>query len=156
MKIYTINFETLVKVYSPYIDAVKSLEGEKKTHLAKMDVYKSEMQSIIDSSQTLILDEKTKKEKMEKFGNLQNEASKQDGEFRRILSKKQDEILKRIYLSITEMVTDFSTANNIDMVINNSEVIYFSSNMDITDKIIAIIKEKNLYTDELINQKESV
>ena len=68
---------------------------------------------------------------------------------RYIKSKEQES-------DITQIVTDYSTSNNIDMVINNSEVIYFSPSVDITEYIIDIVKEKNLYTDELLNQKESV
>jgi len=151
MKIHTVDFEKVIKVYSPYIDSVKSLEVEKNNHIKKMDVYKSEMQAIINSAQTLILDEKMKKEKMEIFGRTQNEATKVDGDFRAHMTKMQDEVLKRIYSDITLIVSDFSEKNSIDMVINNSEVIYFSSKMDITSSIIDVIKEKNLYTEEMLN-----
>lgn len=157
MKIYTVNFENIVKVYKPYVNAVKSMEVDKKNHIEKIEKYKAEMQSIINSSQTLILDEKMKKEKMEQFGKLQNEASKLDIDFRTYLSKLQDDTMKKVYDEISDIINEFSERRSIDMVINKTEVIYFSKNMDITDTIVDIIKEKTLYTDEmLLNEKESV
>jgi Skp family chaperone for outer membrane proteins len=156
MKIYTVDFESIIKVYKPYIDAAMELENEKNEHIAKIEGYKSEMQSIINSSQTLILDEKIKKEKMERFGKLQNDAVKLDNEFRIKISKMQDEMMKKIYAQIEEIISDFSTNSSIDMVINKTEVIYSSDKVDLTSKIIELVKEKNLYTDELVNKKESV
>jgi Skp family chaperone for outer membrane proteins len=156
MKIYTVDFESIIKVYKPYIDAAMELENEKNEHIAKIEGYKSEMQSIINSSQTLILDEKMKKEKMERFGKLQNDAVKLDNEFRIKISKMQDEMMKKIYDQIEEIISDFSTNSSIDMVINKTEVIYSSDKVDLTSKIIELVKEKNLYTDELVNKKESV
>lgn len=156
MKIYTVDFESIIKVYKPYIDAAMELENEKNDHISKIEGYKSEMQSIINSSQTLILDEKMKKEKMERFGKLQNEASKLDNEFRIRISKMQDEMMKKIYAQIEEIISDFSIKSSIDMIINKTEVIYFSPNVDLTSTIIDLVKEKDLYTDELLNKKESV
>lgn len=156
MKIYTVNFEDIVKVYKPYVDVIKSMEVDKNAHIEKIEKYKAEMQAIINSSQTLILDEKMKKEKMDQFGKLQNEASKLDNEFRSYLSRLQDETMKKVYGEISTIITEFSERSSIDMVINNTEVIYFSPNMDITDTIIDIIKEKTLYTNEMLNEKESV
>jgi Skp family chaperone for outer membrane proteins len=156
MKIYTVDFESIIKVYKPYIDAAMELENEKNDHISKMEGYKSEMQTIINSSQTLILDENMKKEKMERFGKLQNEASKLDNEFRIKLSKMQDEMMKKIYSQIEEIISEFSIKSSIDMIINKTEVIYSSANVDLTSTVIDIVKEKGLYTDELINKKESV
>lgn len=155
-KIYTVNFESIVKVYKPYVDVVKSMEDEKNSHIEKIEKYKAEMQAIINSSQTLILDEKMKKEKMDQFGKLQNEAGKLDSDFRAHLTRLQDETMKKVYSEISDIISDFSDRNSIDMVINNTEVIYFSPNMDITDTIIDLIKDKSLFTDELVNEKESV
>lgn len=156
MKIYTVNFESIVKVYKPYVDVVKSMEDEKNAHIEKIEKYKAEMQAIINSSQTLILDEKMKKEKMDQFGKLQNEAGKLDSDFRAHLTRLQDETMKKVYSEISDIISDFSDRNSIDMVINNTEVIYFSPNMDITDTVIDLIKDKSLFTDELVNEKESV
>ncbi len=156
MKIYTVNFENIVKVYKPYVDVVKSMEDEKNAHIEKIEKYKAEMQAIINSSQTLILDEKMKKEKMDQFGKLQNEAGKLDSDFRAYLTRLQDETMKKVYSEISDIISDFSDRNSIDMVINNTEVIYFSPNMDITDTVIDLIKDKSLFTDELVNEKESV
>lgn len=156
MKIYTVDFESIIKVYKPYIDASMELENEKNGHISIIEGYKKEMQDIINSSQTLILDEKLKKEKMEKFGKLQNEASKIDNEFRIRISKMQDEMMKKIYTQIEGIISDFSVKSSIDMVINKTEVIYSSAQVDITSTIIDLVKDKGLYTDELLNKKESV
>lgn len=156
MKIYTVDFESIIKVYKPYIDAAMELENEKNGHISRIEGYKKEMQDIINSSQTIILDEKLKKEKMEKFGKLQNEASKIDNEFRIRISKMQDEMMKKIYTQIEEIISDFSVKSSIDMVINKTEVIYSSAQVDLTSTIIDLVKDKGLYTDELLNKKESV
>lgn len=156
MKIYTVDFESIIKVYKPYIDAAMELENEKNGHISRIEGYKKEMQDIINSSQTLILDEKLKKEKMEKFGKLQNEASKIDNEFRIRISKMQDEMMKKIYTQIEGIISEFSVKSSIDMVINKTEVIYSSAQVDLTSTIIDLVKDKGLYTDELLNKKESV
>lgn len=156
MKIYTVDFESIIKVYKPYIDAVMELENEKNGHISRIEGYKKEMQDIINSSQTLILDENLKKEKMEKFEKLQNEASKIDNEFRIKISKMQDEMMKKIYTQIEEIISDFSVKSSIDMVINKTEVIYSSAQVDLTSTIIDLVRDKGLYTDELVNKKESV
>lgn len=150
MKIYTVNFESIVKVYTPYTDVVKSMEGEKDAHIKVIEKYKAEMQDIINSSQTIILDDNMKKEKMDQFGKLQNEASKLDSEFRAHLTNLQDETMKKVYSEISEIISEFSERTSIDMIINNTEVIYFAKDMDLTDKIIDIIKEKNLYSEDSV------
>lgn len=155
MKIYTVNFEDIVKVYMPYIDAVNSLEAEKDAHLLKIGVYKSKMQEIMNSSQTIILDEKLKKEKMEEFGNLQNDTARIDQEFRAHLTKSQNDVLTKIYAEISDIISDFSKKGEIDMIINSTEIVYHNKSLDITDTIIDLIKDKNLYSD-LIKEKESV
>lgn len=157
MKIYTVNFEDIVKVYKPYIDAVNSLEAEKDTHVAKIEVYKSKMQEIIGSSQTLILDEKIKKQKMDEFGQLQNEAGRLDQEFRAHLTKSQNDVLTKIYAEISDIISDFSTKGSIDMVINSTEVVFHTKALDLTENIIDLIKERELYSDVVIlKEKESV
>jgi Skp family chaperone for outer membrane proteins len=156
MKICTINFETIVRVFKPYIDSSKLLEEDRRDHMIKMNSYKSEMQTIIDSTQTIILDEKTKKEKMEKFGKIQNEAGKADTEFRAKIVKKEDEYMKKIYSDISEIVSGWANVIGADMVISNTEVIYFTPSIDITHEIIHLIKEKDLYIETSTKEKESI
>jgi len=152
MEIKTITFDTIIRTYQPYVDAAKSIENDKAEHLKKMEDFKSKMQSIYNSTQNLVLDDKTKNDKMEEFAKIQNEAQQLDNNFRTSLANNQNEIMKNIYSDVNQIVKDYSIQNSIDLVISDTEIVYQNDGLNITNDIVEIVKSKGLYTPELLKQ----
>ena len=51
------------------------------------------------------------------------------------------------YNDLEKIITEWSIENNIDMVIGKMEVVYNKPELEITDKILDILKDKNFYID---------
>ena len=157
MKIYSIDFEKVIKNYKNYSLQMLELEQTKISHSNQMDVLKKEMESIIASANSgLIIDEVTQKANINKFKDLQIEASKRENEFRSKFTASQNHIMETSFEEVSSIITEYSNKTKIDMVISKSQLVFVKSEFDITDIIIDILKNKELYYNtELEMEKES-
>ena len=68
MELRVVDFEVLTKNYKNYQEGIKNIEEEKKSFIKSLDPVKKEMETIISQmSSGLVIDEKTQREKEEKF-----------------------------------------------------------------------------------------
>ena len=49
---------------------------------------------------------------------------------------------------VSEIITEWSKENSIDMVIGKMEVVYCNDECDVTDEIVEILRTKGLYQEE--------
>jgi Skp family chaperone for outer membrane proteins len=147
MKIAIINFEHLIKNYTPYQEASKKIEIEKLNFKNRIGEIKREMETILNSSRVLVLDQSTNEKNKERIGALQAEGMKLESEFRYKISQEQNEILEKNFSEISDIVNDWSLENNMDMVINNNSIAFSKKEFDSTEKILDILKEKNLFSE---------
>jgi Skp family chaperone for outer membrane proteins len=147
MKIFIVNFEQIIKNYTPYQNSTKEIELEKINFTNKVDDIKREMEGIVSSSRVILLDQASKEQNAMRLRELQGEGMKLESEFRYKISQKQNDVLERSFQEISIIVNKWSKENNADMVINNNSVVFYKENFDVTDKIINILKENNLFSE---------
>jgi Skp family chaperone for outer membrane proteins len=145
MKIYVVDFEEVLKNYIPYHESLKKIQAEKQTFSDEVDSIKKEMESIISSSRSLLLDESTQKLNANKFKDLQTKAMKLESEFRNHITELQNTELDRNFREVSEIVSSWSAKANLDLVINKSQTLFVSNNYEATNVIIDILKEKDMY-----------
>lgn len=155
MNVHTVDFEEVIKKFQPYVDQMMELDQYKMKHYTEIDSIKKEMESIINASKTgLILDENIKQQYMMKFKDLQTEGVNKENSFRSEVGERQSKIMEDSFNQITDIIDEYSKKAKIDMIISKSQVVFVRKEYDITDIIIDVIKEKNLYHNE--KEKESV
>ncbi len=155
MKLRVTDFEILTKNYSNYQDGIKRIEEEKKDFIKSLEPVKKEMESIISQmSSGIIMDETTQKEKEEKFRSLQEQAMNIDNQFKTEMHRLHDELNKKTFDELSEIIDTYSKSNDIDMVIGKMEVVYLKEEFEITNDILEVLKEKNLYYSTETTQTE--
>ena len=155
MKLRVTDFEILTKNYSNYQEGIKRIEEEKKDFVKSLEPVKKEMESIISQmSSGLIVDETTQKEKEEKFRSLQEQAMNIDNQFKTEMHRLHDELNKKTFDELSEIIDTYSKSNDIDMVIGKMEVVYLKEEFEITNDIVEDLKEKNLYYSTETTQTE--
>ncbi len=159
MEIRIVDFETLTKHYLTYQQGVDEIENEKTKFIERVEPFKQEMQNIIRSAQGgIVVDNLTQEQRMEKFQRLQQEAMEVDKEAKIKLREMGQSLNEKVYDELEHIVNEWSIKNQIDLVMGKMEVVYLSDKFEITNEIISILKEKDLYVEErtLENEKESV
>lgn len=150
MKIQLVDFEKVIKSYKPYSLGVQKMELDKNSHIEKMEPIRKEMENIIATAKSnLIIDEAMQKNSIERFKNLQQEAMSCDNEFKMGMSKFQEELLKKTYENLTNIISEYGKENGIDLILSKSEAIYASNNFDITNTILDLLKNKDLYQESI-------
>ncbi len=94
MKIYTVDFETIIKNFIPYHNSLKSIQSDKKSFSDKIEKIKVEMEGIVSASKSLILDNALKTSNADRFKALQTEAIQLESEFRAKITQKQNDELE--------------------------------------------------------------
>lgn len=149
MKIRVVDFETLTRNFIPYVEGYDNIQTFRKNFISSIDPQKKELESIIRSSTSgLIIDEITQKANIERFKAIQQELMLKDQEFSNQVKKMTDELNKSVYEQLSEIITDWATGNEIDMVMGKMEVIFSNTVADVTDSILQIIKDKNLFIED--------
>ena len=149
MEIRVIDFDRLTRSYSGYREGVAEIESEKNKMIARLDPLKKEMESIINAAKSgLVLDPNTQRQKEARFGELQQEAYSIDADFKTRIRGMHDDLNKKTYDELAEIISAWSAENSIDLVTGKMEVVFASEKYEATDAIIDIIKEKGLYFED--------
>ena len=152
MTIKTVNFESLMKNFKYFYDSRIKLEELQKVYITQMDVYKKEMETLYKTSTSLVLDDATQKMNQHRFMELQKEASKAQQDFSKMINEKQTEEMTYCYGKLTDVVTKYAKANEINMVVSNTSVIYSDTELDITSAVTQEFKNLNLFVDEPVEE----
>jgi Skp family chaperone for outer membrane proteins len=114
------------------------------------------MNAIISAASSgLIMDNNSQQKRAEDFQKLQKEAIEMDREFKIQLKKMSDNLNEKVYDELSEIISEWSVSNNVDLVTGKMEVIYCNDKYDSTNSILDILREKDLYIDYDENKKES-
>lgn len=153
MKIYSVDFEKVVKNYKSYVSEMLELEQFKMTHQTEMEMIKKDMESIIASSQSgLIVDENIQKSNIQRFKDLQMSGSKKENDFRAKFTQKQNDIMEASFEAVSSLMNEYSKSSDIDMIVSKSQLVFVKDEFDITNDILGVLKDKGLYYE---NEKES-
>ena len=146
MELRVVDFEVLTKNYKNYQEGIKNIEEEKKSFIKSLDPVKKEMEAIIAQMSTgLIVDEKTQSEKEQKFKALQDQAVGIDNQFKVEMRRLHEELNKSTYNELSTIISEYSEANSIDLVIGKMEIVYLVDKFEITEQILEVLKEKDLF-----------
>jgi Skp family chaperone for outer membrane proteins len=146
MELRVIDFEVLTRNFQPYVDGYKEIESEKRKMLESVDPDKKELEAIIKRSQSgLVLDEASQKRDMESFRQIQDKLMKLDQDFKRKLKEMSDDLNTNVYDQLSVIVDEWAKANSINLVMGKMEVIFNTDDIDVTNQILEVIKQKELY-----------
>lgn len=150
MEIRVIDFEVLTRSFQPYVDGYKNIESEKRKMLESVDPEKKEFESIIKRAQSgIVMDESSQKRDSERLRQLQENLMKLDMEFKKTIKSMTDDLNSQIYDQLSIIVDEWSKQNNIDLVMGKMEVIFNTDKIEVTNQILDLIKEKNLFYTEV-------
>ena len=94
-----------MKNYKNYQEGIKNIDNEKKEFIRSLDPVKKEMESIINQmSSGLIIDEKTQREKEEKFKSLQDQALSIDNRFKVEMKKLHEDLNTKTFAELSEII----------------------------------------------------
>jgi Skp family chaperone for outer membrane proteins len=158
MKIKVLDFEQVAVCYKPYVDAVSELETKGSKLREELQAMQTEAQAVQNEAMTLMnpedgteiseVDNATITANQQKFQTLQQDAMLKDKNFKQEADEEQRRIVMMSYDGISALVAKYTEANSdVDTVLNRSEVVYFKPENDLTQTIIEMIKESNLYTE---------
>lgn len=145
MKIYVVDFEEVLKNFIPYHESIKTIQKEKEKFSDEVDSIKKEMESIVNQSKSLLLDEGTQMKNAARFKELQGKAIKLESEFRANIVDLQNSELEKNFKDISDVVNEWASKNDLDVVLNKTQILYVSDKYDATDIIIGILKDRSLY-----------
>ncbi len=146
MELRVVDFDILTRNFQPYVDGIMNIESEKRKMLDSVEPARKEMQSIISrQSSGLIVDEGTQRKDVERFRQLQESLMKSDNEFKKALKEMQEDLNTEVYTQLSDIISEWSKANSINLVMGKMEVIFNTEDVEVTDNILQIIKEKGLF-----------
>lgn len=156
MKIRVVDFEVLTKNFQPYVDGYRNIESEKRKMLDSIEPDRKEIESILKRSQMgLVVDDASQKRDVEKFKKLQEKLMKLDIEFKNKLKEMSDELNSSTYDQLSVIISEWATENSIDLITGKMEVVFNKPDIEVTEQIIELIKQKDLFYKEEINNEES-
>lgn len=156
MEIRVIDFDTLTKNYTKYQEGILNLSKVRNSFIDRIDPIKKEMQSIINTANSgLVIDRATQEKNNAKFTELQEEAMNIDNEYKVTMKAEQDSLNKTTYDELSEIITEWTSDKNIDMVIGKMEVVFLKDEFEITNDVLEILKEKDLYIEFVENDYQT-
>lgn len=156
MNIKVLDFEQVATCYKPYVEGIKQLEEKANSHREEMGKIQEEAMSLMESAQQKD-DEEKAQQAQQQFQSLQQKAMMADKQFKQFADDEQRSLIDVAFKGITEIVQEHVESNkDVDIVLNRSEVVYYGPESSITDKVIEMIKSRDLYEDSnLLNNTKS-
>lgn len=148
MEIRVVDFDVLTKNYTKYQDGMKNLTLVRESFVRKMDPIKEEMEFIVKAANSgLIVDPNKQQEQNAKFAELQDKAMAIDNEYKVTIRTEQDNLNKKTYEELSTIITGWTEGKGIDLVMGKMEVVWASTQAEITNSILDILKERNEYSE---------
>ncbi len=152
MVIKVVDFEILSRHLKQYQDGLNDIGEVKRKFVDRLTPFKKEMETIITAANSgIVLDEESEKKRVDRFQEIQNTAVEIDNEFKQEMRKMNDELSKSVYVELSAIINKWSVENNIDMVIGSTEVVFLKEEHYVTEDILKILKEKNLFVDNYLH-----
>lgn len=157
MEIRIADFGKLSKYYKTYADGRKEIKDVRDGYLLKIEPMRKEMETIINSqTSTLIVDPQIQQERYQRFQQIQSEAMQIDDDFKHKMTEMRQNLTKKTYDELQKIIEIWSIKNGIDLVIGKMEVVHLNEKFEITDTILEVIKERELYVEfQEENEEES-
>jgi len=145
MELRVVDFEILTKNYKNYQEGIAKIENVRQSFIKRAEPLKKEMEDIIRSFNSgLVMNNQAEQEA--KFKKLQDEAQAIDQDYKTEMNGLHTALNTQTFEELSDIINTYSTTNNIDVVVGKMEVVYLNSKYDITENILNVLKESNLYT----------
>lgn len=152
MVIKVVDFEILSRHLKQYQDGLNNIGEVKRKFVDRLTPFKKEMEAIITAANSgVVLDEESEKKRVDRFQEIQNTAVEVDNEFKQEMRKMNDELSKSVYVVLSAIINEWSINNNIDMVIGSTEVVFLKEEHYVTEDILKILKEKDIFVDNYLH-----
>ena len=146
MEFRTVDFEKLTKHYKVWREGHEDINKLKNTYLSKLEPTRKRMEEIIKAEQSgIVTDNKSQKERMQEFQQLQQQAQGIEMDYKKEFKHKKDELNTTVYDKLEEIISKWSKENNIDIVIGKMEVVYCTDKYEITEEILEVLKNDDLW-----------
>lgn len=142
MTIKIVNFETLSKHYQKYQEGINKIGDAKKEFVERLKPFREELESIIEKMNS---GEQQNLQTESRFQELQAHAMEIDDEYKAAMRNMNDELSKEIYDDLSDFIKNWSSDKDIDMVMSSTEVVFVKPESDITNDILELLKEKQVY-----------
>lgn len=149
MKIYVLDFEEVLKNYVGYHQSLTSINTKKLEFTDQIEGIKNEMEKLIKSANSLILDDKTKALSAQKFKELQQQGMMVESEFRATIGEFQNTELEKNFAEVTDLVNEWVLNKEIDLIVNKNQTIFVKPELEITNNFVEFLKTKNLYKEHI-------
>lgn len=143
MKLRVVDFEVLTMEYKNYQEGIKKIETEKNEFIKSLDPVKKEMEDIINQMNG-DLDPKTQIQKEERFRLLQEQAIDIDNSFKREMKRMHDELNKKTFAELSEIIDKYSIENDLDVVMGKMEIVFLKPEFEITSDIVEVLGQMGL------------
>ncbi len=155
MEIRVVDFEIVTRHFTKYQEGVNKIEERKKEFLDKIEPYRKEMENILLSAQSgLIIDQLSQQQRAEKFQHMQKEIMELDKEFKSQVAEMRQELSKVTYDQLRMIIVEWADQNDIDLVMGKVEIVCCKDIFDVTNDIIEILKQKDLYSEYVEEQEK--
>jgi Skp family chaperone for outer membrane proteins len=158
MEFRIVDTEILLKNFKPYHKSMEKINAEKAKFSDKVDSIRTEMETIVKTSQLIHVGEKTMEEKAQRFKELQAEAMELENEFRQMISKMQNEELDKNFREVSDIIQQWASENKVSHVFNKLQLAYTDESANCTDEVIEMFKTNDLYeefSEEKVKLQES-
>jgi Skp family chaperone for outer membrane proteins len=147
MKIYVLDFEESLKNYVGYHKSLEAINNKKSEFTKQIEDIKNEMEKLIKSANSIILDDKTKELSARKFKELQQQGMMIESEFRSTIGEFQNTELEKNFAEVTELVNNWVnlSTKDIDLIVNKNQTVFVKPEHDVTNLFIDYLKTQNLY-----------
>lgn len=142
MTFRVVNFETLSKHYMKYQEGITKIADTKRQFVEKLSPFRKELEEIITKMNS---GEKLELETEARFHELQGYAMEIDEDYKSTMRTMNDELSKDIFTDLSEIITEWSEKNDIDIVVSSTEVVYMKPKNDSTNEILEILKQKGVF-----------
>jgi Skp family chaperone for outer membrane proteins len=88
---------------------------------------------------------------MERFKEIQDKLMKLDMDFKKQLKEMSEDLNTSVYDQLSVIVEEWSKANSINLVMGKMEVIFNTEDIDATEQILEVIKEKGMFYTESVS-----
>lgn len=152
MKIATIDFQKVLSEYKPYKDSMDNLELIKSEFSSSMEDIKTEMGNIVNTSKSLLLDDKTKSDNIKRMRDLQSKASESEVEFRKKFEDMRSVEMDRNFKEISDIISRLvKKIDGLDFVLDKNSVIFHKPELEITDYVVGEILKLDTSTNPPID-----
>lgn len=142
MKLGFVNTERVFREAAPAVKAQKKLEKEfaaREQELQKMAKQAKELQAHLERDGVTI-SESDRRNKERDLANLNRDFQRAQREFREDLNLRRNEELGAVHERARKTITDIAEKEKFDLVLE--EAVYFSSRIDITDRVLKALSDK--------------